>query len=64
MLLHLLRQDWRPHSSAYTALHRAAGRAPQHRRASVRGRLADAYMRLTSHTAARPRFRPASLAVY
>jgi len=52
----------RPYASADTALHRAAARAPPHRRASVRGRHADARMRPTSHTAARPRSRPASLA--
>ena len=50
----------RPHASADTALHRAAARAPPHRR--LRGRHADARMRPTSHTAARPRSRPASLA--
>ena len=53
----------RPHASADTALHRAAARAPPHRRASVRGRHADARMRPTSHTAARPRSRPAAPAI-
>ena len=50
----------RPHASADTALHRAAARAPPHRR--LRGRHADARMRPTSHTAARPRSGPRSLA--
>ena len=48
----------RPHASADTALHRAAARAPPHRR--LRGRHADARMRPTSHTAARPRSGPAA----
>ena len=50
----------RPHTSADTARHRAAARAPPHRR--LRGRHADARMRPPSHTAVRPRSRPDSLA--